>query len=248
MTQLDRTALVTGGAGCLGRAICLSLRASGCHVIAVDRDEAALATLGADIQASAIACDLRDPNATQQAVSRAWEQHGPISILINAAGLIHNAPLISVTNATARRHSLEDWNAVIEANLTSVFLATLNVVDHMVSTRTRGVIVSLSSIASLGNAGQGAYAAAKAGVNALTSSWAKELGPLGIRFVAIAPGFIDTSSTHDALTEPLLKDWVRRTPLRRLGSVESVTSAVLFAVTNQDVTGTVIEVDGGLTL
>jgi len=93
-----------------------------------------------------------------------------------------------------------------------------------------------------------AYSAAKAGVNAMTKAWAKELGIVGIRFVAIAPGFIDAPSTRSALSEPVMSEWIKRTPLRRLGSVEDVVSAVVFAIVNEHLTGKVIEIDGGLSL
>jgi len=96
--------------------------------------------------------------------------------------------------------------------------------------------------------GQGAYSAAKSGVNAMTKAWAKELGLLGIRFVAVAPGFIDTPSTRAALPEPVMKEWISRTPLRRLGSVEDVIAAVVFAIKNEHLTGKVVEIDGGLSL
>jgi 3-oxoacyl-[acyl-carrier protein] reductase len=248
MAHLNRTAVVTGGAGHLGRAIALSLRDHGCRVIVLDRDEGALATLASEAEMSVIACDLTDPGATERTVAEAWNRHGPISILVNAVGMIHNSPLLRVAGPSDRRHDLDVWRSVIDANLTTVFLATVNVVDRMVSTRTRGVVVNLSSIAATGNAGQGAYAAAKAGVNAATLAWAKELGPLGIRFVAIAPGFIDTPTTRAALDEGTMKEWIRRTPLRRLGSIDDVASAVLFAITAEHLTGKVIEIDGGLTV
>ena len=248
MSLTNRSAIVSGGGGSLGWAIASRLREQGCRVVILDRDADALARLGSDQGIVGLACDLADPHGVGRAVSEAWERIGPVSILVNAAGFIHSAPLVDITGARDRRHDIEAWRKVIDDNLTSVFLTTVNSVERMVSTRTRGVVISISSVAAAGNAGQGAYSAAKAGVNAVTRAWAKELGPLGIRFVAIAPGFVDTASTHAALEGPLLKEWVRRTSLRRLGPVESVTSAVLFAATNEHLTGTVIEVDGGLTL
>ena len=240
----DRTAIVTGGAGFLGRDIVAGLRARGCKVVVLDR---VVEPSSVDSEV-AIACDLTDPDAAEAAVRRAWDRMGPIPILINAVGSIQNAPLINLAARDDRRHSFEAWRGTIDANLTSVFLATVNHVDRMVASRTRGVVVSLSSIAAAGNAGQGAYSAAKAGVNAMTLAWAKELGPLGIRFVAVAPGFVDTASTRSALSESIVKDWIKKTPLRRLGSVMEVTSAVMFAVQNDHLTGKVIEIDGGLTL
>lgn len=248
LSLANRSAIVTGGAGFLGWAIALNLRKQGCQVAVLDRDSSALARLDSSQAITRLVCDLTDSAAIDRCLSEAWEQLGPISILVNAAGLIHSAPLINIADRQDRRHRLEVWRRVLDDNLTSTFLTTVSTVDRMVSTRTRGVVISISSVAAGGNAGQGAYSAAKAGINALTRAWAKELGPLGIRFVAIAPGFIDTPTTHAALEGPLLKEWVRRTPLRRLGSVESVTSAVLFAAMNEHLTGTVVEVDGGLTL
>jgi len=247
-TLSGRKAIVTGGAGHLGSGIALALRDQGCRVVIVDRDPAALARFQKETEIETRACDLSDPVACERTFDGIWQTSGPISILVNAAGRIHSAPLVNIAGGAERRHSPAAWNEVIDANLTSVFLATANVAERMASTRTRGVVINLSSIAAEGNAGQGAYAAAKAGVNAATLAWAKELGPLGIRFVAIALGFIDTPSTHVALSDDAIKDWARRTPLRRLGKIEHVTSTVLYVIRNDFVTGKVIEVDGGLTL
>jgi 3-oxoacyl-[acyl-carrier protein] reductase len=244
----NRTAMVTGGAGSLGSATALGLRDQGCRVVVLDQDGAALARLESEPGIVTMTCDLLDPSAAERCIGEAWERHGPISILVNAVGYIHSAPLINIAARKDRRHSIEAWRQVIDLNLTAVFMATVSVVDRMVSTRTRGVVVNFSSVAAAGNAGQGAYSAAKSGVDAMTKAWAKELGILGIRFVAIAPGFIDTPSTRAALPEPIIKEWINRTPLRRLGSVEDVISAVLFAINNEHLTGKVIEIDGGLSL
>jgi len=110
------------------------------------------------------------------------------------------------------------------------------------------VIVNFSSIAASGNPGQSAYAAAKAGIEAMTTVWARELGPLGIRAVAIAPGFVATPSTDAAMNPDALADLKRRTPLLRLARPAEITSAVLFAIENDFLTGTTIAVDGGLVL
>lgn len=243
-----RTAIVTGAAGSLGRAIALGLRDRGCRVIALDRDSPGLEVIAFERGIHTMVCDLLDGDAAERCLGEAWERRGPISILINAVGLIHNAPLINVATLSGRRHSLEAWQRVIDINITAVFVATVNIVDRMVSSRTRGVVVNFSSVVAAGNAGQAAYSAAKSGVTAMTCAWAKELGALGIRFIVIAPGFIDTPSTRAALPESSLQEWTRRTPLKRMGSVEDIISAVMFAITNNHLTGKVIAIDGGLTV
>ena len=118
----------------------------------------------------------------------------------------------------------------------------------MAANRIKGVIVNLSSVSAAGNPGQTAYSAAKAGVEAMTAVWARELGPLGIRVVAIAPGFVDTHSTHAALSEEALKEWKRRTPLGRLGTAQEIASTVLFVLENDFISGCTIRVDGGLVI
>ena len=242
-------AIVTGGAGHLGAATAFALRDRGATVFIIDRPGEALERIRREPGIVAIACDLLDPVGAGAAFSQAWsEAGGKVPVLVNSVGRIHSAPLVNLLAAENRRHDAASWREVIDSNLTTTFIATAEQVDRMVATRTRGVVVNFSSVAASGNAGQAAYSAAKAGVVAATIAWGKELGPLGIRFVAIAPGFIDTPITHDALSEATLKDWQRRTPLRRLGTSAEVASAVLFAVDNAHFSGRVIELDGGLTL
>jgi 3-oxoacyl-[acyl-carrier protein] reductase len=244
-----RAAIVTGGAGQLGAAIVRALRERGTAVIVLDREGPALDAIGTEPGVTAIACDLTDAAATVDAIAAAWAAAGgAVPVLVNAVGRIHSAPLVNLLGGGDVAQAAAAWRETVEANLTAVFIATSAQVHRMVATRTRGVVVSLSSIAAAGNAGQAAYAAAKAGVNAATLAWAKELGPMGIRFVAVAPGFIDTPSTHAALSEAAVKDWQRRTPLRRLGTAAEIAGAVLFAVDNGHLSGKVLEIDGGLTL
>lgn len=243
-----RSALVTGAGGQLGRAVTSALAERGCRVAALDLPGSGVSELfpaGGPILGCP--CDLLDPAGATAAIASAWEQLGGLSILVNAAGLIHNAPLVDIAALNAPL-DLAGFRGVVDANLTSAYVATALVARRMVATRTRGVVVSLSSVAAEGNAGQAAYAAAKAGVNAATAAWARELGVLGIRFVAVAPGFIDTPTTRAALSEAVLGEWLRRTPTRSLGTVEDVVSAVLFAIENRHLNGKVLSLDGGLTL
>lgn len=169
-------------------------------------------------------------------------------MLVNNAGVIHSEPLVNLLSRGDKVHSREAWRRVIATDLDSVFFVTSRVVERMLAKRIKGVVISISSIAAGGNAGQSAYAAAKAGVNALTCTWAKELGAMGLRFVAIAPGFFDTPSTRAALSEAVLTRLQQQIPLRRLGELESLYLAVRHAIENDYLTGTVLEVDGGLVL
>src|SRR5260370_22314000 len=131
------------------------------------------------------------------------------------------------------------------ADLNAVLYMTSCIVENMVATRTRGIVVNISSVSAAGNAGQSAYSAAKAGVNALTATWAKELSMMGIRVVAIAPGFTETESTREALIEAVLNETVKRVPLRRLGKPDEIADGVIHLIENDFFNGKVFELDGG---
>jgi 3-oxoacyl-[acyl-carrier protein] reductase len=247
MKLVGAEVLLTGGGRGLGRHIAESLIANGSRVCVLERD----ASLCAELRATgirALLCDVSDPEAIDAAFAAAESDGIAFGVLINNAGLIHSEPLVNLLSRGDRGHSTDNWNRVLGANLDSVFFVTRRFVDHMMARRVKGIVVSISSIAAQGNAGQSAYAAAKAGVNALTRSWAMELGPLGYRFCAVAPGFIDTPSTRQALSDSLLDQLKRRIPLRRLGESEAVFQAVRAVIENEYMNGTVLEVDGGLTL
>lgn len=239
--------LLTGGGRGLGRHMADRLAAEGAKVWVLERDTA----LCVELQAAglqALACDVTDPAAVDAALESAEAQGAAFEVLINNAGVIHSEPLVNMLSRGERVHSRDSWRATLAANLDSVFYVSSRVVDRMMAQRIKGVVVSVSSIAAQGNAGQSAYAAAKAGVNALTRSWAKELGPLGYRFAAVAPGFIDTPSTRAALSEAIVDQLKKKIPLRRLGEAESVYQAVRQIIENDYLNGLVLDVDGGLTL
>src|SRR6202044_1918411 len=109
------------------------------------------------------------------------------------------------------------WEKVLSTNLSAAFYTSKHVVEAMLKKRKKGVIVNISSVSARGNAGQSAYSAAKAGLEALTKVWAKELAPMGIRCFAVAPGFCDTDSTHAAISDRVLEETIKRVPLKRLG-------------------------------
>jgi 3-oxoacyl-[acyl-carrier protein] reductase len=239
--------LVTGGGRGLGRHLVERLAAEAHRLAVFEKDEASLAGLMAAYPAiSCYTCDVTDPAAVVNSVAALESDGFELDLLVNNAGLIHSAPLINMLEKKNRVHSSEAWQQVLAGNLSSVFYLTGQVVDHMLKLRKKGIVISISSISARGNAGQSAYSAAKAGVNALTRTWAKELGSFGFRFVSIAPGFLDTLSTREALSEAMLSKLKEQIPLRRLGAVEHIYQTVRFIVENDYVNGTVIEIDGGL--
>lgn len=248
MSLAGMKVLIAGGAGAIGRALVDAVQAKGAQVAIIDLPGEALESMRQGRPwLNAVAGDLTDPESVQRAVADVYRALGDVGALINCTGMIHSAPLISLARAP-RMHSVEDWRRVMGANLDAVFYLGREVADRMVASRMKGVIVNFSSISAAGNAGQSAYSAAKAGVEALTAVWAKELGSMGIRVLAIAPGFIDTESTRKALTEHQLEELRREIPLRRLGTVEEVAQLVIAAIENRYLSGKTLSLDGGLAM
>ena len=161
---------------------------------------------------------------------------------------IYSAPLINLLSRTDRKHSVEAWHKVIDTNLSAVFKTSVCTIDQMISHKTKGVVINISSISAQGNAGQSAYSAAKAAINALTFTWAKELSMFGVRSAAIAPGFIETPSTHKALSDANIEKIRNTIPLKRLGSLEEIFKAVTFVIENDYYNGRVLEIDGGIVI
>jgi len=234
--------IVTGGAQGLGRAMVEPLFARECKVPVFDIDVAGFD----ELQKTGVLCTACDVTNSEQVNAAVEEFAGTPDVLINNAGILYSEPLIKITEAGLKLHALESWDRVLRANLSSVFYMTAPVVAKMIATRTKGVVVNIGSVSAAGNPGASAYSAAKAGVHALTQAWAKELGSMGIRVIAIAPGFMDTDSTHAATNETALREIIKRVPLRRLGKAEEVAAAVVAAIENDFFNGKVFELDGGL--
>jgi 3-oxoacyl-[acyl-carrier protein] reductase len=239
--------IVTGGVRGLGRALVDRLVAEGASVTVFDLDAAGLQALAeAHDGIGAVCCDVSDYAQVAAATTAFHEANGPAHVLVNNAGILYSEPLVRIAGGTLAHHDFDMWRQVMSANLDSVFYMTACVVQNMVATRTKGVIVNISSVSAGGNAGQSAYSAAKAGVNALTATWAKELALMGIRVAAVAPGFTSTESTKDAVSEAVLAETVKRVPLRRLGRPEEIADGILAVIRNDFFTGKVFELDGGL--
>lgn len=239
-------ALITGGAKGLGLVIAAHLQEQGAKVIVADLDAEALAALPANMEGYLL--DVTQLDDASAIVKGLVEQYGHIDVLVNNAGVIYSEPMVNILSSSGIMHNYERFRKSITANLDSVFIMTAVVVEQMVMRRRKGVIVNISSISACGNEGQTAYSAAKAGVNAMTATWSKELGRLGIRCNAVAPGFIDTDSTRNALSESIIKHIQSNTPLRRLGRAEEVAQAVASVITNDFMNGVVLNINGGLSI
>ncbi|WP_454781357.1 SDR family NAD(P)-dependent oxidoreductase [Legionella sp. WA2022007384] len=239
-------ALVTGGAKGLGLAIATYLHECGTKVVIADRDTQALAALPQGMEGYVL--DVTHPLEVKNVIQEIITRHDRIDILVNNAGVIFSKPMVNIMNSPEIMHDYESFRQCITMNLDSVFIMTSAVVEHMVMKRVKGAIVNISSISACGNEGQIAYSAAKAGVNAMTVTLSKELGRLGIRCNAVAPGFIDTESTRQALNESIIKHIQANTPLRTLGQANNVAQAVASLITNDFMNGVVLDVNGGLTI
>jgi 3-oxoacyl-[acyl-carrier protein] reductase len=246
MILSEQTVIITGGAGSIGEFLVADLYQQVNKLIVIDKDEEKLKALKEKFGAIEIySCDLTDSNKVSETIT-AISQAYNVSVLINNAGFIHSEPLLNILKPAERKHSFEAWDTTIKRNLYTAFFTTASVVDEMVAKRIKGVVINISSIAAKGNIGQTAYSAAKAGIEAMTVTWAKELGMFGIRSVAIAPGFFDTTSTKDSLTEANVKKWTKSVPLNRLGGLHELASAVKFIIDNDYFNGQTLELNGGL--
>jgi 3-oxoacyl-[acyl-carrier protein] reductase len=240
-----QTALVTGASRGIGRAVALALAAEGAEVVVnyASSPEAAEAVV-AEIQAKggsayALKADVSDEASVDDLIKTVLKRSERIDVLVNNAGITRDGLLM--------RMKTEDWQAVINLNLTGVFLCTRAVARPMLKQRSGRIINITSVVGLMGNAGQANYAAAKAGVVGLTRSSAKEMASRGITVNAVAPGFIATDMTKDLEADAILS----AIPLGRFGSPDQVAGAVRFLAADPAaayITGQVLQVDGGMVM
>lgn len=241
MNISEQTILVTGSASGFGHYLANELAKNCKCVVGIDISDATYSSENIDHYK----CDLTNPDQVSETINTIFEKH-KISVLVNNAGKIHSEPLVNMLSRDDKRHSIDNWDKMLSVNLSSVFYTSVNVVEQMMSKRIKGLIINISSISANGNPGQSVYSAAKAGVNALTSTWGQELSMFGIRTAGIAPGFFDTGSTHDALSKGILDKIRKEIPLRRFGNPEELLSSVKYIVENDFFNAKVLEIDGGL--
>ncbi|MDX2442453.1 MAG: 3-oxoacyl-[acyl-carrier-protein] reductase [Bacteroidales bacterium] len=240
-----KTALITGAARGIGSSIALRFAKEGANIAITDLtiNEAANSVIreieAQGVKAKAYASDASNFEQTQEVVKQIIEDFGNIDILVNNAGITMDTLLMRMTE--------DQWNAVINVNLKSVFNFTKAVQTKMLAQRS-GSMINMSSVVGVsGNAGQSNYSASKAGMIGFTKSIAKEVGARGIRCNAIAPGFIETEMTAK-LPENVRIEWAKQIPLRRGGTPEDVANTALFLASDLSsyVTGQVVNVCGGM--
>lgn len=245
----QRVAVVTGAARGIGAAIACRLADAGMAVAAIDLNTDGIARTANRIieaggRAIAVGADVTDEAAAEGAVERAAAELGPVTVLVNNAGIIRDNLLFKM--------STDDWDAVMAVHLRGAFLMTRAAQAHMIAAKW-GRIVNLSSTSALGNRGQVNYAAAKAGVHGFTKTVALELGKFGVTANAIAPGFIDTEMTQ-ATADRMgvdFADWTaavsREIPVGRIGTPQDIAAVTAFLCSDDAsfVSGQVIYVAGG---
>ncbi len=252
MQLQDKVIIVTGGGQGLGRAMAEHLAGRGARLALVDLnqdrlDEAVAACKAAGGEARAYLCNVASEEQVCEMVARVTEDFGALHGLVNNAGILRDGLLLKVRDGEISTMSLAQWQAVIDVNLTGVFLCTREVAARMVEAKSEGVIVNISSISRAGNMGQTNYSAAKAGVASATVVWAKELARYGIRVAGIAPGFIETEMVASMKPEALEK-MTAGIPLRRMGKPEEIAHSLAYIIENDYYTGRILELDGGLRL
>jgi 3-oxoacyl-[acyl-carrier protein] reductase len=249
----NKTFVITGAAQGLGEAISVALARQGAKLALLDinaerLDQTLAACQKEGSSCYAFTCDVADETSVRRCFVSIEEHLGPIAGIVNNAGILRDAMLVKVKEGEiVDRMSLEQWQSVIDINLTGVFLCGREAATSMIRNGDGGVIINISSISRAGNAGQSNYAAAKAGVAALSATWARELARYKIRSVAIAPGVFETEmvaslkpEAHERITNAV--------PLQRTGTVEELAHAVEFIIENDYFSGRILELDGGLRL
>ena len=242
-----KNAIITGASRGIGREIALTLAENGANIVINYRNyNNEIEALVKDIEAKGVKivtvkCDVSNFEEVENLISEAKEKLGSIDILVNNAGITKDGLLM--------RMKQEDFESVLDVNLKGVFNTTKLITPIMMKQRT-GKIINISSVVGLvGNAGQGNYAASKAGVIGFSKSIARELAPRGVNINVVAPGYIDTDMTN-GLSDKVKESILQTIPMKKMGSTKDVANLVLFLSSGLSdyITGQVINVDGGMVM
>ena len=253
MNLTGKTIVITGAAQGIGRALAVSFADHGSNLALLDLREDGLEETRAlcisrGVKVNSYAANVSEELQVDGAMDRVVADFGCLDGIINNAGIIRDALLVKSRDGEINAGmTLEQWRAVIDVNLTGVFLCGRAAGVRMARLGNGGVIVNISSISRHGNMGQSNYSAAKAGVAALAEVWGKELARYGIRAGSIAPGFVNTDIVSTIRPEVLAK-LISAVPLGRLGEADEIAMAARFIFENDFFTGRCIDLDGGLRL
>ena len=249
----DKTIVITGAGRGIGRALAVRFATQGANVALLDMNATDLAAAAKQctdlgVNAKAYTVDVSREADIASALDAVVKDFGSLDVIINNAGIVKDALLIKVKDGeVVGKMSLEQWRAVIDVNLTGVFLCAREAAERMIKLAKGGVIINISSISRHGNAGQSNYSAAKSGVASMTVVWAKELARYGIRVGSIAPGFTRTDILASMKPE-VLEKVIAPVPLKRLGQPDEIAHAAQFIIENDFFTGRCLDLDGGLRL
>lgn len=254
MQIANSTIVITGGAQGLGLAMATHFAADGAKLALLDVNADSLAEAktqclarGAE-QVQGYLVNVTDESAVEQVFAEINQAFGGIDVLINNAGILRDGLLIKLKDGEiTQKMPLQQFQSVLDVNLTGSFLCGREAAAHMAKAGNGGVIINISSVARAGNMGQTNYAASKAGVVAMTVTWARELGRFGIRCGAIAPGFIETPMTASMKPEAIDRA-LSIVPLRRWGQPDEIAHSARYIIENDFFSGRVIEIDGGVRL
>ncbi|PCI58098.1 MAG: 3-oxoacyl-ACP reductase [Gammaproteobacteria bacterium] len=251
MNIQDKVIVITGGGQGLGRTMAVKFAENGAKIALIDLNEELLQETVALVEAVGSNAKYYLTNVAQeqeveQTFNKINNDFAGIDGLVNNAGILRDGMFVKAKDGVViKKMSLAQFQSVIDVNLTGVFLCGREAAVHMIEGKRKGVIINMSSIARGGNMGQTNYAAAKAGVVAMTTTWARELGRHGIRVGAIAPGVIRTAMT-DAMKPEMRERLEKMKPVGRLGEADEIAHTAQYIFENEFFTGRVVEIDGGL--
>lgn len=241
---------ITGAGQGLGQMMAVTLAHEGAELALLDVNEQALESTEKQchmmgVKALCYPVDVTNEQQVEQVFADIITDFGQLDGLINNAGILRDGLLVKVKDGEMTKMSLEQFNAVIDVNLTGTFLCGREAALQMINTQRKGVIINISSIARAGNIGQTNYAASKAAVATLAVTWGKELARYGIRAAAIAPGVIKTAMTEQM--KPEARERLEKmVPVGRLGEADEIALTAKFIFENDYVNARVIEIDGGM--
>ena len=246
----DKLVVVTGSGRGIGRAMAVAFAQKRANVALLDLNAEHLEQTRAlceshGVRAQTYICNVASEEQTIATLDAVVRDFGRLDVMINNAGITKDAMLVKAQDGKVTgKMSLAQWQAVIDVNLTGVFLGAREAAERMINLGCGGVIISISSISRSGNMGQTNYTAAKAGVAAMTVVWAKELARYGIRAGAIAPGFTRTEIL-DAMKPEMIERTLNAVPLKRMADPSEMAHAAVFIAENDFFSGRIIELDGG---